>query len=135
MNLKPTKNLAASDDPANIDLALTVLCFMGKHGPTGLLLKYIREYFQFHSDQSAASRSLLVRKLYLADTCGYSYLISRTTNVMSQAIEQWITMRDQKRNNPITESRDRAYASAFIRHYLIARKRFVIPVVIISWLC
>src|SRR5205823_13650578 len=48
---KPTISLPVADDPTIIDLALTALCFMGKQGPTGLLLKYIREYFQFHPDQ------------------------------------------------------------------------------------
>lgn len=76
---------------------------MGKQGPAGFLLKYIREYFRNHPEQLR----LLARYSLESATLLTPVIVplsSENNQRYESAMQQWITMRDQDRSSSITET-------------------------------
>jgi len=98
----PADGLSVSSDFNVIDLALTVLSFMGRRGPAGALLKDVREYFKEHPEH-------LKQLAHYSLECGI--LITPTVVPLAKdhyqryeaAIAQWIELRDSYRPTRTTE--------------------------------
>jgi hypothetical protein len=92
----PSADLAVSTDFDAADLALCVLSFMGKHGPAGLYLETMREYFTKRPEQLRllARYSLECGTLITPTVEPYA---KENYERYTDAIKQWFVLRDRPR--------------------------------------
>ena len=99
----PAPGLAATGNLTIADLSLTVLSFMDKRGPAGLLLPKIRQYFKDNAEQlrHLALYSLACGTLITPAVVPFS---NENYQQYEDAIKKWMTLRDSYNRQRITAS-------------------------------
>jgi hypothetical protein len=98
----PLTNLAAKPELIISDLALTVLVFMGKQGPVGLLLEEVRQYFGSHPE----SVTLLAHNSLESGFLLTPFITPRTSDNYHRyliAMWKWLMLRRQHKTGHTTE--------------------------------
>src|SRR5205823_3281882 len=95
---QPAPDVPIASDLTVADLALTVLSFIGRQGPPGLLLVDVRKYFTEHPEhvRLLARYSLECGTLITPAVVPFA---EETYQRYEAAIGQWITLRDAHKVN------------------------------------
>ena len=99
---QPASGMSQSSTFTIADLALTVLSFIGKRGPAGLLLTEVRAYFKEHPEHL---RLLARYSLESSTLLTFTVVPLAEANYQpyAEAIGQWIKLRDVSKTRRATE--------------------------------
>ena len=101
-NYQPAQGITVSADLDVADLALTVLSFLGKPGPSGLLLAEVRQYFKDNPDHLRLLARYSLESGALITPCVVP-LTDENYQRYEAAIDQWLKLDDAQKTARLSE--------------------------------